>query len=444
MNTNSLLPPIFLATLLSTTTAIAVSPETPVARNTSSDLTSTENQTANNAEETDTENTSGETETNETDSKPAFIDISGNFSIETRFFTQKALFPGQKSGGLSISLQPELRKSWDNDRKSFTFIPYYRWDNRDDERTHGDIRQLDFTVASGDWEYQAGISKVFWGVTESQHLVDIINQTDSVENIDGEDKLGQPMLRISRIMDNGSLGLYILPYFRERTFPGIAGRLRSPLVIDTNNPQYESSDKQNHLDYALRWEHTMDAIDLGLSWFDGTSREPDLKITGPTSATPYYPQIQQLGLDLQYTAEAWLWKLEALRRETRDSGYNAAVGGFEYTFSGINDSGADLGTLMEYHTDSRGKNASSPFQNDIFVGARLALNDTQSTEVLAGAIYDLDYHSKTLRIEASRRLGDNIKINLEAQAVSSSDPNDRILNAIRDDDFIQLEIQRYF
>ena len=31
------------------------------------------------------------------------------------------------------------------------------------------------------------------------YLVDIINQTDAVENLDGEDKLGQPMARLRPI-----------------------------------------------------------------------------------------------------------------------------------------------------------------------------------------------------------------------------------------------------
>ncbi len=381
-----------------------------------------------------------------TESTP-FLDVSGNIALEGRYFPQDGLYQGQKKGGFSISLQPEFRKRWDNDRKSFTFIPFYRWDDKDDARSHADIRQLDTIIASGNWEFQAGISKVFWGVTESQHLVDIINQTDSVENVDGEDKLGQPMLRISHIMDNGSIGLYVLPYFRERTFSGASARLRSPLVVDTDNPVYESSDEERHIDYALRWSHTFDDVDLGLSWFDGTSREPEFQLSGNT-LTPIYRQIQQLGLDVQYTSEAWLWKLEALRRENNgsgsSSGYNAAVGGFEYTFTGVNNAGADLGAIVEYHLDSRDEQATTPFQNDLFLGARLALNDTQSTELLVGAVLDRDNYSQSFRIEASRRIGDNIKINLEAQAITSTDPKDTILHSLRTDDFIQLEIQRFF
>ncbi len=371
-------------------------------------------------------------------------DISGNISLEGRYFNQETLHAGQDDGGFSLSLQPEFRHRWDNDHKAFTFIPFYRWDDKDEKRTHGDIRQLDLTVANGDWEFQAGISKVFWGVAESQHLVDIINQNDSVENLDGEDKLGQPMLRTSYIMDNGSLSLYVLPYFRERTFAGVNGRLRTPLVVDTAQVTYEANDEKEHIDYALRWNQTFDAIDIGLSWFDGTSREPELRVNNTgTALNPHYAQIQQVGLDLQYTGDAWLWKLEAIRRESKSTGYNAAVGGLEYTLSGVVESVADLGLLAEYHVDSRDEQATSPLQNDIFLGTRLALNDTQSSELLAGAVVDLDNQSKSLRVEASRRLGDNMKINLEAQVFTDIDSND-LLNALRHDDHLLVEFQRFF
>lgn len=372
--------------------------------------------------------------------------FSGNIGIEGRFFPNDPAHAGQADNSYSISLQPEYRKRWDNGRKKFTFVPFYRWDSEDDERTHGDIRELDFVMAQGDWEFQAGISKVFWGVTESQHLVDIINQTDLVEGLDGEEKLGQPMLRVSRFLENGSIDAYILPYFRERTFPGEQGRFRTALPVDTDNATYESDDEEKHMDYAVRWNQSVGNVDFGLSWFEGTSRDPEFNVAtknGKTVLQPHYPLIRQAGLDLQYTGDAWLWKLESIHRDTNDGSYNASVGGFEYTIPGIADSSADLGLLAEYHHDSRGKDATTPFQKDLFLGTRLAMNDVQSTELLAGAFIDLDDQARSFRVEASRRLGDDMKLNLEAQMISDTDVNEPF-HSIRDDDYVQLEWQKFF
>jgi hypothetical protein len=371
-------------------------------------------------------------------------EFSGNISLEGRYFLDDAAYTGQKAGGLSLSLQPEYKHKWDNDHNVFTFIPFYRWDEKDPERTHGDIRQLDLTMAKGDWEFQGGISKVFWGVTESQHLVDIINQTDGVDGIDGEDKLGQPLFRVSHIQDEGTVSFYLLPYFRERTFAGNKGRFRSALPVDSKDISYESSKEEKHIDYAVRLTRTFDEIDVGLSYFDGTSRAPQFTPDLTSGALKqHYPLLKQVGLDLQYTGEAWIWKLEAANRKTKAENYNAAVGGFEYTFPAIGEGNTDLGLLAEYHHDSRGQVLNAAFQNDLFVGARISLNDVEGTQFLAGAFVDLDNQSKVLRVEGSRRIGKGLKLNIEAQTYLDIDDADPLTN-FKKDSLIQLELQKYF
>ena len=97
-------------------------------------------------------------------------DLSGNVSLEGRLYTTDPAYEKQaESGGVSLSFLPEFKHKWDQSRQQFTFTPFYRWDENDDERTHGYIRQLDYLASKGDWEYQIGIIKKFWGVTESQH-----------------------------------------------------------------------------------------------------------------------------------------------------------------------------------------------------------------------------------------------------------------------------------
>lgn len=379
-------------------------------------------------------------------------DISGNVAIEGRLFTSDPAFEQQsKSGGVSFSLSPEYKNRSEEGNGTFTFAPFYRWDDTDKERTHGDVRQLDYVVAKDDWEFQVGIGRKFWGVTESQHLVDIINQTDGIEGADGEDKLGQPLLRFSKLSDNGSIDFFVMPYFRERTFAGEKGRLRFPLTVDTDNPTYESKSEEEHIDYALRISESIDEYDVGFSIFDGTSRDPLLRPglkNGVPTLTPYYPLIRQYGLDLQYTGESIIWKLEAIHRDPNSTAsgfdaYSAAVGGFEYTLPTITESGAELGLLAEYHRDSRGEATGVAFQKDVFVGARLALNDEDSSELLAGAFVDLDNSSKSLRVEGSRRLGNGFKLNIEAQVFTDVDKNDP-LQSFAQDDFIQVELQKFF
>ena len=371
-------------------------------------------------------------------------EFSGNIAIEGRYFSDDGLFFEQdENSSASISFQPEFRHQWNNGNNGFTFIPYARLDSLDDERTHADIRELFFLSVNNNWEWRLGLNKVFWGVLEFQHIVDIINQTDAVENLDTEDKLGQPMLHLGINKDSGLYEVFLLPYFRERTFPGADGRLRSGLVVDTDNPLYESSDEEQHFDFALRWSHYFGNNDIAISWFDGTAREPIFQLNqDQTLIVPFYQQIEQFGLEYQYTGEEWLWKLEAIHQTGLTENFWAAGAGFEYTFVGINQSNADLGVLMEYHYDERDADQSA-LQSDLFFGARLALNDIQSSELLAGIGVDLDDQSRSIRVEASRRMGDSIKINLETQYFSKID-SDNVLYDLRNDSHIQLEFVWYF
>jgi len=152
---------------------------------------------------------------------------SGNIALEYIQYSKEALSSSQFKQYGSVSIQPEWFHEWDGGKQSFIFVPFSRWDQHDEKRTHSDIRELSWLKVFAESELRVGIRKVYWGVTESQHLVDVINQTDLVESLDGEEKLGQPMINYALIQDWGTLDFFILPYFRERTFPGIAGRLRT-------------------------------------------------------------------------------------------------------------------------------------------------------------------------------------------------------------------------
>jgi len=145
----------------------------------------------------------------------AKFEVSGNVTGEQRYFVEKPNVPAQLAHGqTSISIEPELYWSWNDGNDSVIFTSFYRIDSQDDNRTHGDIRELAYVKAGDDWELRLGIRKEFWGVTEFQHLVDVINQTDGVEDFDGEDKLGQQMINFSLVRDWGTIDAFLLPGFR--------------------------------------------------------------------------------------------------------------------------------------------------------------------------------------------------------------------------------------
>jgi hypothetical protein len=288
---------------------------------------------------------------------------------------------------------------------------------------------------------------VFWGFTESNHLVDIINQTDLVEDINLEEKLGQPMVNLTLHKEWGTLDAFVLPYFRDRTYPGEAGRFRGPVPVNTEEAEYESSSEEWHTDFALRLNRYVGEADIAVAYFQGTGREPYLMpvIEGQVAdLIPFYPQIKQASIEAEYLAGDWTWKLESLYRKDTFHDYFAAVGGFEYTFYDVKVTGMDIGVLMEFHYDGRGDEAQTIYQNDSFLGGRLELNDVDATRVLGGVVIDNEYGSEYWTLEASRRLGEYTRVNLDFQWITSADERDDKLYSLRKDSFIRLEVKRFF
>lgn len=374
------------------------------------------------------------------------LELSGSATIEPRWFFDDAQFPRQFNGVQnSFSLEPEWFLEVDQDHQ-FSFIPFARYDARDDQRSHVDIREAYWRFIQDDWEVLVGVNREFWGVTESRHLVNVLNQIDQVENIDEEDYLGQLMVNLSVQKDYGRFSFYILPHFRERTFAGSNGRLRGPLAVDKDAVEYESGAEEWHTDIALRYSHFLGDWDIGLSYFYGTGREPTLLLnTDTTRLVPHYELIHQVGIDLQYTHDAWLWKFEGIVREGQGDTFAATVAGFEYTLFQVASSDADLGILLEHLYDGRDDEdvPLAGLENDIFAGVRYTFNDIDDTAILAGVITDLEDESNSIRIEAERRLGDNWKIELEAQWFSNTRPNSSTAS-VKDDDFTTLKISRFF
>jgi len=366
---------------------------------------------------------------------------------EFRLFPVSTKRTNEDTVSPSIAFSGEFYYDTDSGDDRFVISPFVRLDADDGNRTLLDLTEAHWLRFGEGWDFLAGLNRVFWGVAESVHLVDIINQSDLAADVDGEDKLGQPMLNGTLYRDWGTLGLFVMSGFRERVFPDEDARLSAPLPIRESASAYDSSAERLAPELAIRYSQVFGDVDFGLSHFYGTSREPRLIPTpqpGGLELTPRYDTIQQTGLDVQLTRDATLYKLEAISRFGHGDWFGAFVGGFEHTLYQLLDSDADLGLLAEYQFDGRDDSAPvTVADNDLFLGSRLTLNDVQDTAVLAGTIVDTKNGSTRAILEAERRIGDDWKVELESRLFLIA--NDRDPTAIfRDDDLLTLRLTRYF
>ena len=102
--------------------------------------------------------------------------FSGRLNAESRWFPEAGAHAGQRSHASGFVAEPRLYLE-DAAGRSLTLAPFFRYDNTDPRRTHADLREayllLFGEIGDGEWELRAGVDQVFWGVTESQHLVDL-------------------------------------------------------------------------------------------------------------------------------------------------------------------------------------------------------------------------------------------------------------------------------
>ncbi len=383
-----------------------------------------------------------------------FVDFSGSLSFESRQFSQSGAYPGQSRQASGFVFEPQLYIE-DESGWSFNLSAFHRHDNSDPKREHTDIREAFFLIfgetQQNAWELRLGVDHVFWGVAESVNMVDIINQSDVIEDPLGKENMGQLMAHLTLSGDWGVADLFYLPNHRKRIFPGHRGRLRSALVVDNKLTTYESKSGRQHDDYAARFTTSIGAADVGISVFDGTSRDPSLilhqeKIDSIPVLRPHYERIRQYGLDAALPAGDFLFKLEAIERENSSNSaqekqdYSAWVVGGEYSLYSVLDSVADVTFFGEWVYDDRKQKATGTFQDELFLSTSISFNDVSGTQLSFAVFEDLDYDSSTYAVELKRRFNDQWSWKFEANSVKRSDQKDRNQYPIRRDSFADFSV----
>ena len=80
----------------------------------------------------------------------------------------------------------------------------------------------------------------------------------------------------------------------------------------------------------------------------------------------------------------------------------------------------------------------------MFVGSRIAFNDTASSEILAGISQDLDSAgTQSFVIEMATRLNEGLKFNVDV-FLPMSDDDENISYQFKRDDYVQVSLNYYY
>lgn len=350
----------------------------------------------------------------------------------------------------AAAVQLDYSRSF-GDSDQLTTSLFVRGDGVDDERNLADIRELIWLHSADAYQLRAGVGQVSWGVNELFKITDLVNQKDRAE-LPFQRKLGQPMASLSFYWGDDLIELYSLYGLRPAWYPGEDGRLRYPILVDSDNEEYDWG-KTGRWDFAGRWKTRLWDMDLAFSHFYGMTREPYFIFNydfNQPYLIPVYEKVNQSSVEWQYAWNEVLLKAEFTYQTGSLEQFESVAGGFEYTFGGVFDSAYDLTWYVEGIWDSREHIYGTLFDHDIGVAARLAFNDARDSNLVLGVVADTRYNELFGTAFWSNTFGESWTLNLTGQYFYANDdrydPNDYLPffeQLVRENPVSQTSVERF-
>ncbi|BDT69336.1 hypothetical protein os1_35260 [Comamonadaceae bacterium OS-1] len=332
--------------------------------------------------------------------------LKGNAALGARLYSSPHE-PTKESHRLAVRLAPEWR--WADGGKTIVISPALYLEGDHNGRTRVDLNELYFSTCLGETIVKAGLSRLFWGVTESRHLVDVVNPPDLAHHYAAEQRLSTAMLYVAHPTPVGQLEVLLLPWERDPVYPNTAGRPRTDLPIH-NAVEHPNGTPPA---FAARLAISQGDYDSHVYFFRGLDRESaltarTLPYAAPTELTATRRLVRQWGADLQVPVGNFLVKSELAHRSGYSRDFLSGVLGGEYALNGINGSVVDVNLLGEYQFDLRPADAPlTTLSHGIYAGVRVALNDPASTEFKFGVVAEPSTGARLWRGDASRRIAKN-------------------------------------
>lgn len=378
-------------------------------------------------------------------------DVRGTLGADSVWFPSAPMFvdrPGADQDGASWHFSGSATLDWSGDlgaEEAFAVNLFARAASNVEDAYFADIREAVVVFDRDTVDVKVGVLSETWGVLEAWNPVDIVNQRDMVEDFQGEAKLGQPGLSATLHQDDLVLSFLALTYARERRIAEGKDRLRT-LPERVRSEDFEDGRYAPSL--AARAQYRIGDLDLALSHFHGHDRDPLyaplIAASGALSGFHAdYLRVSQTALEAQYVLGDSVLKGEFIYQTGGVDSFLGGGVGFETVFNRFAGEG-DLSLYAEFYRDARANAAPlTPFQDDLFIGARYSCNDTSDTQFEARFTYDIEWDSTLVDLRAQRRLQTNFI--LDAQIVVPSQvKTDPALQGFRNDKYLELGLTWYY
>ncbi|EQC44684.1 hypothetical protein [Bacteriovorax sp. Seq25_V] len=324
--------------------------------------------------------------------------------------------------------------------------------------------------------YTAGYQVFTWSKMEAFHPANIVNSRYFDGDLEDFDKKGELTLSYSFKSLLGDLKLFYFPFFEKSFYPTKSTRITDGVRpeksyhFDGNN----LTEKKESHQYGISLQKQIGDFDFHLFALNHIDRNRPLlgyhayTINPTLGAIPYgnlaayYGEVLDYGMASTLFVDDSTFKLEFLGSKFKKSEkFVLSTGGFVgfkdqktiaigHEYSKTWDNGWDSTFFTEYQAvfaddSSHKREELSVFQNDLFLGHRLSLNDAYGKEFRFGVFYDLQRKNEMLFfLTYEQRLNDFWKFKTGIRTFTH-DSNDKLgLYVLEKDDEVSFSLTRFF
>jgi hypothetical protein len=398
----------------------------------------------------------------------------GELRFESRFFNNDN---NQSTRDENVAMATQFEGEADvfsDQQLAYRF--FMRADQKDQSRSRILVQDLHYKYSNNVFQIGAGAFLKNLSSLEAFHPVDIFNPRNFDSDLENAEKIGQLGVSAKLFFARGELELMLLPLSSSPKYPSASNRLGfgsvSQLITNDLFIDKDGRHKDNDLQVFLRSAFFLDSFDFSLFYarmYDVSLPRFSVELAGftPIAAHPIYFLSDQFAATFQTSYfDSQIIKLEMIYKTYTDQtveNYNGQpVRDFEAQELNPNDhlttalgweyilnhqSGMDSNFFIEWQSIEASQSQKLGFfQNDLFFGYRLSLNDTDAKELVLSWIQDLDEsgeyltnirYGARLNAEWSYRIGVRF---FEAKSAS----NTLGMGLFRQADHAYLNLSRFF
>lgn len=318
------------------------------------------------------------------------------------------------------------------------------------EKQYVQLNELYFSQDYKSYTFSLGKIIKHWGELEGYSITDTFNQKNYLlDPFDKDKKIGTWSVLASNYVDNNKFELGLKVSERNQKFPDIGTPFYPFPLSYSQNSKLDSSKLYPtfHASYGLSFDNDAQS-EVKFIFQRGYDNKRYVGLSSNNALSQnIYKCNKYMFLFSSEIFDDTMFKIEAaythIDENTLVDDYTQVGVGLEKNIYKI--LGGDMMLVAEYyHYDSTkvaNTDISEIYNNDVFGAIKYNFNDTRSSEIRAGLLYDVKTKEQVMQFKAKTRIFDTV---LAAEVLAIKDAKESILSSFEDTLRANVSLTYYF